>query len=137
SDPVPAYRHSAYVVIEGLQLADYGNSVPNLEFEVETNFPTVRLAVEDIGSYADVAINAWQLARPLRGFVVAKAGSVWSAIEPLAGAFAFDLISDGADFRAVKRGRHMRTILQPSQFAARPANDKGVKDRVSGSRADP
>src|SRR5690606_14242121 len=27
----PAYRHTAYVVIQDLQLADYGNALPNLE----------------------------------------------------------------------------------------------------------
>lgn len=30
----PAYRDTAYVVFENLQLADYGNQMPNLEFEV-------------------------------------------------------------------------------------------------------
>lgn len=30
----PAYRGTAYVVFENLQLADYGNQMPNLEFEV-------------------------------------------------------------------------------------------------------
>jgi hypothetical protein len=31
---VPAYRGQAYIVFENLQLADYGNRVPNFEFEV-------------------------------------------------------------------------------------------------------
>ena len=30
---VPAYRGQAYIVFEGFQLADYGNRVPNFEFE--------------------------------------------------------------------------------------------------------
>jgi hypothetical protein len=34
---VPAYRGTAYVVIWGLQLADYGNRLPNLEFLVEAD----------------------------------------------------------------------------------------------------
>jgi hypothetical protein len=33
-DNCPAYRGLAYVVFEDLQLADYGNRTPNLEFEV-------------------------------------------------------------------------------------------------------
>lgn len=33
----PAYRGVAYVVFENLQLADYGNRMPNLEFEVVDN----------------------------------------------------------------------------------------------------
>lgn len=31
---VPAYRGIAYVVLEGLQLEDFGNRIPNLEFEL-------------------------------------------------------------------------------------------------------
>jgi hypothetical protein len=31
---VPAYRGTAYVVFENLQLADYGNRIPNFEFKV-------------------------------------------------------------------------------------------------------
>ncbi len=31
---VPAYRGQAYIVFENLQLADYGNRVPNFEFEI-------------------------------------------------------------------------------------------------------
>lgn len=135
-EPVPAYRHTAYVVIEELALADYGNGIPNLEFEIETSKKTLRQTVEDIGAFADVTINAWQLQRPLRGYIVAKAGSVWSAIEPLAGAFSFDLITDGADFRAVKRGRHMRTILGDSDFAARPASDRDARSVSKAKRED-
>ncbi len=33
-DEAPAYRGCAYVVFEGLQLADYGNRIPSLTFEV-------------------------------------------------------------------------------------------------------
>ena len=33
---VPAYRGQAYIVFENLQLADYGNRVPNFEFEIAT-----------------------------------------------------------------------------------------------------
>lgn len=34
SGNVPAYRGIAYMVIEGLQLADFGNRIPNLSFEI-------------------------------------------------------------------------------------------------------
>lgn len=37
SGDAPAYRGLAYVVFEDLQLGDYGNRIPNLEFEVVTN----------------------------------------------------------------------------------------------------
>lgn len=50
----PAYRGTAYVVFESLQLADFGNRTPNLEFEVVVGGTTTELAVvnTDIGSTA-------------------------------------------------------------------------------------
>lgn len=134
-EAVPAYRHSAYVVIEGLQLADYGNGIPNIEFEYETNFTTVRSAIEDLASFADVTLNGGPMSDPLRGYVVAKAGSVWDAIEPLAGVFSFDLITDGGDFRAIRRGTGMRTILTTEDFAGRDAKEQ-AKDLWDLSRKD-
>lgn len=136
ADDVPAYRHTAYVVFENMALADYGNGVPNLEFEYETNYPTVKDAVEHLASFADVTVNANALASiPLRGYIMARAGSVWNSLEPLAGAFSFDLITDGPDFRAKRRGPAMRTILSESDFAARPVGD-GPKDTIKLKRED-
>lgn len=40
SDNVPAYPGLAYAVFENLQLQDFGNRIPNLEFEIATNFET-------------------------------------------------------------------------------------------------
>lgn len=49
-DKTPAYRGTAYIVFEHLQLANYGNQIPSLEFEVIKKIlvasapnPTVRL----------------------------------------------------------------------------------------------
>lgn len=38
SDDTPAYRHTAYVVFEDLQLADFGNAMPSIEVEVAAGF---------------------------------------------------------------------------------------------------
>lgn len=46
---VPAYRNVAYMVFDNLQLQDYGNRIPNLEFEV------VNSAV--IGGARELALN--------------------------------------------------------------------------------
>lgn len=134
-DDVPAYRHSAYVVIEGLQLADWGNGIPNLEFEVETNYTTVRSAVEHLATFADVTLNAWPMRDTLRGYVVGRAGTVWSAIEPLSGMFSFDLITSGPDFRVRPRGDGMRIVLSEEDFAARPPTE-GPRDLAEYMRED-
>jgi len=57
----PAYRGTAYVVFENLQLGDYGNRMPNLEFEVVQS-GTLSAIVSDVASIAatnatDVVVN--------------------------------------------------------------------------------
>lgn len=138
SDPVPAYRHTAYVVIERIELQDWGNSIPNLEFEVETSFPTLGDTLHDLCSAADVEVHTGQLeTRPLRGYAVGSASSVWGALEPLAGTFSFDMVAQGDTFRCIERGKTLRTILTEGDFAARPADSHEVKDTISLDREDP
>ena len=47
---VPAYRGIAYVVFENLQLADFGNRLPNLTFEIIANEAA---AAPTVGAYVD------------------------------------------------------------------------------------
>jgi len=44
AENVPAYRHLAYVVFDNLQLAKFGNRLPNLTFEVAASSQTVNPA---------------------------------------------------------------------------------------------
>lgn len=131
-DVLPAYRHTAYVVIENLQLLDFGNGMPNLEFEVEPTLSLLSDIVEDIGAAADCDILGAALTRTVRGYVVAQEGSCWDFIETLCGVFSFDLISKGALFEAVPRGSRMRTIIDSADLAAVPAgNSPGERKQAS------
>ena len=49
TDAVPAYRGTAYVVLEDLQLGDFGNRVPQFSFEV------VRHAPDHVSEHGDVS----------------------------------------------------------------------------------
>src|SRR5690606_16779791 len=45
----PAYRHTAYIVLDTLQLADFGNAIPNIEVEWEAHDEiSVAAVVRDI-----------------------------------------------------------------------------------------
>jgi len=134
----PAYRHSAYVVFNNFKTSDFGNRVPNLEFEVETDKTTVRQVVEELGSFADVDIYAGQLRDDIvHGYIVAVDGSVWNAIEPLAAAYAFDLYLNGARFDARKRGRYVTTTIPEGKWAAQEVSDEpGNRKDVAIENAD-
>ncbi|HEX8625236.1 MAG TPA: phage tail protein [Allosphingosinicella sp.] len=87
----PAYRGLAYAVFEGFQLADYGNRIPSLTFEVEA----------DQGALSLGAVAAELSGLPATGISTALAGyaaggdSVRAAIAALAELEPLSLIDDG------------------------------------------
>jgi hypothetical protein len=89
----PAYRGLAYAVLEDLELADFGNRIPSLTFEVTADdapVPVPAIAAELSGG----AIEAGPGAGPA-GFA-AGGDTLRAAIEPLVEAFGITL-SAGAD----------------------------------------
>ncbi|MBV8971630.1 MAG: hypothetical protein JO290_05000 [Sphingomonadaceae bacterium] len=77
----PAYRGLAYLVFEDLPLADYGNRIPNLTFEVVADAEPV--AVDAIA--ADLAPVERQAALPtVVGFAAATGGTIRQALTALA-----------------------------------------------------
>lgn len=106
----PAYRGSAYVVIADLQLADYGNRLPNLEFLIEArDDETVGGAARDIIVRCGIDPNTVSFgglgADTLRGMVIANTSTGDAALQPLALAFNFDLSDQGGGLRFTKRGQ--------------------------------
>lgn len=92
----PAHRGIAYAVFEGLQLADFGNRIPSLTFEV----------VADDGGTSAGAVAAELSGGALTGGealaldgYAASGDSVRGAIEALGAAFALPLADDGARLR--------------------------------------
>ena len=93
----PAYRGLAYAVFEGMQLADYGNRIPSLTFEVVADAAAVPSGAIAAALAPEVAA-AGGLA--LDGF--AASGSVRGVLDTLA-------MLDGGWWRA-ERGRLVRQI---------------------------
>lgn len=122
-ETLSAYRHSCYVVIDRVKCSDFGNRVPNLEFEIETDVTRLGDIVTELGGYAEAVIDANRLDQTVRGFVVASDGPVWTALEPLASVYFFDLITRGAGLDAAPRGSWMRTLIPQSDWAARPVGE--------------
>ncbi|OQW75845.1 MAG: hypothetical protein BVN32_09970 [Proteobacteria bacterium ST_bin14] len=84
----PAHRGYAYVVFEMLQLADYGNRIPSLTFEVIADPGPVALGAI-AGSISDGKIDGGAVTMPVTGFsaygdsirgvaeMLASAGGAW------------------------------------------------------------
>ena len=93
----PAYRGVALAVFENLQLADFGNRIPFLTFEVvaDDEPPTVGAIVTDASGGAIESDAVQQLV----GFA-AYGSSIKNAIEPLVDCFGVDLFDDGTVLRS-------------------------------------
>ena len=89
----PAHRGLAYVVFEQLQLADYGNRIPSLSFEVEADGGAVSLATI-AATLSDGDVSG--VGGPVLGGYAASGDSLRGAIEGLAAALPV-AFADGAD----------------------------------------
>ncbi|HEY0043756.1 MAG TPA: phage tail protein [Allosphingosinicella sp.] len=91
----PAYRGIAYAVFEDLQLADFGNRIPSLSFELVAEEEASLLAVAEALSGGEVTADA---AVPLVGYA-ASGDSVRSAIEALGDVLPLRVADDGTRLR--------------------------------------
>ncbi len=122
----PGYRGTAYVVIVDLQLADYGNRIPNLEFLIEAQPSiTVGRVVADFVERCGLPLNLVStvaLTDQVRGYAVSQAASGIGAIQPLALAFDFDVSEVGGGLRCVKRTASPAGIVLTEQLAGHEAS---------------
>lgn len=130
----PAYRHTAYVVLKDLQLADFGNAIPNFSFEVE-GFASDRVAdwVADIATRAGVAptdITVSQVDDSGRGYVIAREVTAFGAIEPLGLAYNFDLAEQAGQIRCVRRGRGIMATVPIDDMGAASGTDRNGEEPV-------
>ncbi len=88
----PAYRHTAYVVFEDLQLADFGNRIPALTFEVFADNDAIVLA--DILEPLDGVFAENRPLSNLEGYSV-SGGSLSNTLATLGTAYPLILDSSG------------------------------------------
>lgn len=122
----PAYRGSAYVVIANMQLADYGNRIPNLEFlVVGQEKATTGMVVEDIilrcGLDKNLASTV-ALSDDILGYAIGRETTGTGGIKPLATAFNFDISEVGGAFRAQSRTANIAGTIPLEDFGATAAS---------------
>ena len=89
----PAYRGTAYAVFEDLPLADYGNRIPNLTFEVVADGSTDAGAV--VAALAPDGVAIAGAFPALGGFAAAQAGSARDQLGQLTELYDLRYIDDG------------------------------------------
>jgi hypothetical protein len=123
------YVYSAIVVIQDLQLATWGNSVPAIEYLVSVKpGETFAKAAEHIASAANIDylrdISTTALAdRQLRGYSIAGEASCWDAIKPLLPVFGVDASEVAGQIRFYKRSQTMRSTFTTDDMGAHAFGD--------------
>lgn len=134
-----AYRYTAYVVIESLQLADFGNSTPNLEFEVSNAATTTGEIVATICERAGLTVDEYSvdasLSDTVDGMIISKQTDAIGATESLRTAFAFDVSEHAGTIRFRPRGRSIMATIETGDMAARRRGDAGADTPLETQRA--
>lgn len=119
---VPAYRGTAYCVIENLQLADYGNRIPSLEFLVEADETiTAGAVLSEIVEMCGIdpnMVSTSSIDGEVRGFIIGTQSSGTAAIQPLALVFNFDTAQVGGGVRFQRRGMAPTASVDSDNLAA-------------------
>lgn len=135
------YRGRCYVVLD-IELADYGNRLPNLEFELagfeaDSLYQVVR-DVCDRSQLAEdeISISQRLLGIPLLGYRISQAGSAYAAIAPLAQVFPIDIGESGGALRVTSREAAPLATIHAEELAAREdAGSAGTRFELADSGA--
>ena len=110
----PAYRGSAYVVFEDLQLGDFGNRIPALTFEVLTNDAGLKLAPLFEGVLDDVAADV-----PLAGVAgISCEGPLIDMLSQLDPAFPIDCDVSGSVLTIQREAASSPRMMREAAVAA-------------------
>lgn len=149
----PAHRGLAYVFFERLELADFGNRLPNFTFEVWAQpSATVATVLDELLRAANVpyadAARADYL--ELRGYALARPTTIRASIDPLRAAYFFDgseidgelqfFPSDEPPVVRVPRerlGAHQFGTDRPPDYEARRTADVELPRQVTVQHLDP
>ncbi|MGP1283674.1 MAG: GTA baseplate fiber-binding domain-containing protein [Parasphingopyxis sp.] len=128
----PAYRGLALAVFENCQLADFGNRIPSLTFEVEADAGPVSFA--DIAADLSAGNIAAESGATLAGYA-AHGESLGAAIETLIAALPHHRI-DEADTLRFSDARPDPVVLPEDALGAKPGEQGAVRYRIDRQGAD-
>lgn len=119
----PAYRGTAYAVFEDFELADYGNHIPSLTFEIEADPEPVEIGAI-AAALSDGAVVGETVAA-LEGYA-ASGDSVRGAIEALGILASFSIADDGQALRFTDAAP-IATILTEDELGASADGKRGPR----------
>ena len=136
----PGYRHSAYIVLEDLQLAEWGNSVPPVEALVAVKAgQTLADVAEAICAAAGIdhehnlsttALTGYEI----RGYAITSETNCWDGLKPLLPVHRVDAAEVAGQIRFYSREQGLRATIPLDDMAGHIYGDQRP-ERIRYSRA--
>ncbi|WP_433909704.1 phage tail protein [Sphingomonas yabuuchiae] len=120
-----AFRGIAYAVFEGLALAEFGNRIPQLTFEVEADSGPV--SCDAIARALSPLVRPGDAGMAVAGFA-ASGGSVRAVLEMLAGMSRGQWVADGPGVRLVGPGGGTAQVIRDEGMGADGPGRRGARD---------
>jgi hypothetical protein len=123
------YPFICYIVVEDLQLAQFGNSVPAIEGQLTVKTgQSLADAAELICAASGIApeqdMSSTALAdKLLRGYSVDQASTCWDALKPLLPAFGVDAAEVAGQIRFNRRSQALRATIPLEEMGAHAAGE--------------
>ncbi len=131
----PAYRGLCYVVVRDLQLADFGNALPTIEFElVAEESVTLHTIVQDLAAKSGVELISTFMDDEVLGYTTGKSETATDVISPLEVAFDFNMAEQHGQIRAQRRSYTIHATIGAGSLAARVGNTDAGQDAYTFSR---
>jgi len=120
-----AFRGVAYAVFEGLALAEFGNRIPQLTFEVEADQAPV--SCEAIAQALCPLVRSGDAGMSVAGFA-ASGGSVRAVLEMLAQMSGGQWVADGPGVRLVVAGTDAGRVIRDDGMGADGPGRRGTRN---------
>lgn len=142
---VPAYRGICYFVIDELQLADYGNTLPTFKVEVEQGDAdgktSLKTIVVDLCTRAGLDNDEYDVDsltdKTLEGVAVTQPSSGRDMLELLQNVCEFDVVESNYAVKFVDRYGRMQARLRPLDFAATEFDTDSPPAKIETTRTMP
>lgn len=103
----PAYRGTAYVVFQDLQLQNFSNHIPNIQFEISTDLVTVGSVMSDIAAQTPLQpadIDVSRATTPVAGYQLNSRAAAKDAVAQLLTIYLYDNVEVDGVLRLLPRG---------------------------------
>lgn len=138
---VPAYRGVCYFVVQGLQLEDFGNAMPQFQIEVQKteNDPFLHTIVADILldaglSEDEFCVDCSMPVIPVLGYAITQATNARGALQDLQKVYSFDGRETGFQLQVGWTDKRPQAIMDRKDFGAHMMGDE-LPDSETVTRA--